>query len=703
VPAIPHVVRRGAFYYWRRRLPAALAESRKSATLMLGLRTSDPTRARFLAGQISALADRCFFPVAMNHQLSHQQLQQIFRDVFTRHLDKLDRVAARERLEPDFDADKSRRGDRIMGWVYRLLETRGRSAGVDERAEAQMAVEGMSATDTAEVSAMLELMRRQNGVCDPPERLSSVVTGVGAEPNPMNLALAQEAIYRAMSSANFQSERRYDGVRIELEKLVADALERRIGEGAPAKVERAPLVAERRSESQLVVEAQPQETGESMSAPRSQNDCARATRQEQAWPGAPAALQRSATPMPATVSQHPFVIFAEGLIKKNAEAGVWDIKTQRQVRQISELFGKLLMGQGIVDVVHIRQEHFAHLDDLFGALAKSYGKSPKDSGRSIDELRAIGANKSPTERGLEAGTVNRHITFLGQILTHIRSRGHKLHRDIDLSLLRRKEVERARNKRSSLSEKDIASIFNLACFTGCAGWKGADAFMSGPNIFHRALYFAPMLLHYTGARREEICGLEVDDVHWIDAELNGEATRIHYISIRPNNVRRVKNVQSVRSVVLHPELIRLGFIEYVEATRALGYRLLFPDLRSPTSSSPLGDRLYDEFIDGLRKAVPDAVERKKVVHSLRKSFGNLLKQKGVHSEIRGDIMGHAGRNTTEEIYCDPIALAEMFKEVMKIPALTKHLERRPLRLLPWVQDKLPPPFSRGSRKTKREG
>jgi len=52
VPAIPHVVRRGAFYYWRRRLPSALAESRNSATLILGLRTSNPRRARFLAGQI---------------------------------------------------------------------------------------------------------------------------------------------------------------------------------------------------------------------------------------------------------------------------------------------------------------------------------------------------------------------------------------------------------------------------------------------------------------------------------------------------------------------------------------------------------------------------------------------------------------------------------------------------------------------------
>jgi hypothetical protein len=111
VPAIPNVVRRGAVYYWRRRVPAALAESRRSATLLLGLRTSDPRRARVRAAEITALADLCFFPSRMNHRLSPQQLQSLFRDVFTRHLDKLDAVAARERMEPGFDAEDSRRSE----------------------------------------------------------------------------------------------------------------------------------------------------------------------------------------------------------------------------------------------------------------------------------------------------------------------------------------------------------------------------------------------------------------------------------------------------------------------------------------------------------------------------------------------------------------------------------------------------------------
>jgi hypothetical protein len=100
-----------------------IANRRKSAILILGLRTSDSRRARFLGGQITALAD-LFFRDAMHLRLSFDALQTVFRNVFTEHLDKLDAVVACERMDPDLDLVASRRSDIVMGWVFRLLETR---------------------------------------------------------------------------------------------------------------------------------------------------------------------------------------------------------------------------------------------------------------------------------------------------------------------------------------------------------------------------------------------------------------------------------------------------------------------------------------------------------------------------------------------------------------------------------------------------
>ncbi|WP_156967812.1 DUF6538 domain-containing protein [Methylosinus sp. PW1] len=695
MPAIPHVVRRGAFYYWRRRLPSALAESRNSATLILGLRTSNPGRARYLAGQISALADRCFFPAAMTSRLSQQQIQKVFRIVFTQHLDKLEAVAARERTENDFDPEKSRRSERVMGHVYRLLETRGRAAAVDERSAAQMAAQGMGPDEIAEIAFMLDLMQRQNVAAEKQERLATLVEEVGGEPNPMNLALAQETVYRAFAEANFQSERRHDGVRVEIEKTIADILKDHA---------KAPRDSVDHAETRLVVAPL---ASSPIVVPREAAATAEGARNEHAPPPADPAPTpspaKAARTKPLTLDEHPFVVLAEGVIQKNADAKAWDTKSQRQAPQISRLFARLLLEQGVVEFEDIHQKHLGDLDDLFGAVAKSYGRSPRDNHRTLDQLRAIGAAKPPSERGLVAGTVNRHFSFLGQVLAHIRSRGHKLDRDIDMTLMRRKSTERGRTKRGLLTEADAGAIFRLAFFIGCAGWKDDEILIPGPHVFHRALYFATLMLHYTGARREEICGLSVRDVAYVDTVIDGKLQRLHYIKIRTSEIRRIKNLYSERSVVLHPELIRLGFLDYVAAVRALGYEMVFPDLKSPTSSSPLGDRLYDELIDGLHQAIPDAKERKKVIHSMRKSFGNSLKQKGIHSEIRSDIMGHSGATPTEEIYCDAIALANMLPSIMKIPIVTAHLQPHPIRLLPWVQDKLRPPFSRKRRGTDGAG
>jgi integrase len=710
MPAIPHVVRRSAIYYWRRRVPAPLAKSRGSATLILGLRTSDPRRARVLAGQITALVDLHFFPAIMNQRLSHKQIQQIFREVFTRHLDKLDAVVARERMEPDFDAEASRRSDRVVGWAYRLLETRGAAANVDLRAQQAMRADGMSEADMGEVAAMLGTMQRQKTAAEQPGRLQAAVERAGGEPSSMNLALAQEVIYRAMAEANFQTERRYDGVRSETPFRIDEILRSRIAEAAddaPMKPVTIDPTAEKRQPHPVAMTPLG-ETKAASAVPLPVVAAATA-----AVAGVDAFRPQSAPPKAATVpsrksyatknaaitlDEHPFVASGEKLIKKNERSGDWDEKTQRQARQIYRLFAKLLVEQSLVDLAELRQSHFGALDDLLASVAKSYGKSPKDELRTTAQLRAIGASKPEGERGIAPETLNRHLTFLGQLLAFLKGQGVALDRDIDLSLLRGKtRNSRGRQKRALFSGVDLAAIFRLPCFTGCAGWKDSQSFTPGPKLYHRGLYFAIILLYYTGARREEVCGLMVDDVQIAKAEVGGEERLTPCICINRNDERRIKNVQSVRLVALTSEIVRLGFLDYVAEIRALGYTLVFPDLKSPTSRSPMGDRLYDEFVRGLEMAIPSASSRKKVLHSFRKTFGDSLKQAGISAEIRGDILGHGGETVTEEIYCDPIALTAMLEHMSKVPIVTAHLERRTIQLIPWVEQKEKPPFSRKSR------
>ena len=671
MPSIAHAYRRGATYSWRRRIPRPLTRFCKVDALIVSLGTRDPRRARFLAGQLTAHSDDLFQRAMADPDIvmTRRQLDGVFRESLLAHLEKLDRVAAAERADANFDPDDSRRCDHRMGWVFRLLASRGAAATVDDATAAKMTEQGLSSEDIAEVGTTLAEMIAQGAHRMPRQRLEALLGNQDAPATSINLSLAQEVTFRAMAAAAFATERRYDGARIEDEaKLDAIVL----GEVTAITTSFAPpfdAAGHRSSDTLPRLVTQPADQASGM-------------------PSSPRLLN----PQVGSIEHHPVVVFGEAMIAARARDEDWDTKTQVQARQIFALFAKLLFENGLLDLANLRQSHLADLVGLLRAVSPSYGKSPKDQHRTTIELRAIGAKLTPEKRGISGATLNRHLTFLGQLLTYLKAQGLPLDPSISVALLRAKTKNRARNKRAALTNEDVGAIFQLACFTGCKSWR--QPFEPGPETIHRALYFAIILLYYTGARREEICGLHVDDV----CEVDGVA----YIDIRRNQTRRIKNDQSVRYIALHPEILRLGFLDYIRAIKKLEYQLVFPDLKSPSSRAPLGDRLYDEFLEGMKIAIPDAAVRKKVIHSFRHALGNNLKQARVHTEIRADILGHGGKGETDERYCDPIALRSMLADLIKLPAVTAHLDAQPIRLLGWVSDKKPAPFARQSKRAVKE-
>ena len=171
-------------------------------------------------------------------------------------------------------------------------------------------------------------------------------------------------------------------------------------------------------------------------------------------------------------------------------------------------------------------------------------------------------------------------------------------------------------------------------------------FTPGDAIVHDAFYWCPLLLHYTGARREELCKLRPRDIK-IE---NG----IAFIWIDFTETGRVKNDHSVRPVPLHSELIRLGFLDFAHECGQRGYDVLFPELRPTNAVQGYGDVYFKNVWSHLKargEMTSDAT-----VHGMRHRFSTDLKTKKVFSEFRRDVMGHAGTNINEERYSDPNAL-----------------------------------------------
>ncbi|WP_290999214.1 DUF6538 domain-containing protein [Hyphomicrobium sp.] len=139
------------------------------------------------------------------------------------------------------------------------------------------------------------------------------------------------------------------------------------------------------------------------------------------------------------------------------------------------------------------------------------------------------------------------------------------------------------------------------------------------------LYWLSLLSLYTGARLNELCQLSKSAIL-----RHGD---LHYIYFGAQ--LRLKERSSIRSVPLHPRLVELGFLEYVESRSDD----LFPDLPIHKSGR-LSDAPSKAFSRYLRKL---GIKRPRLsFHSLRHTFIDALKRFAPRdAEARERLVGHA--------------------------------------------------------------
>jgi len=188
------------------------------------------------------------------------------------------------------------------------------------------------------------------------------------------------------------------------------------------------------------------------------------------------------------------------------------------------------------------------------------------------------------------------------------------------------------------------------------------------------------MLILLGPRSAEAAGLSLLEVH--------EDAPIPYIHFQETKFRGLKTGHSKRMAPIPPELIRLGFIDYIKAIRAEGEELVFPELYYPNNKSGFDSPFYKNIFRHWRAACfPNGTEwcranggtKDKDAHSLRGSFTTLVK---CNERIRGMLTGHAGEGQSSITYDQRTDLPEMLTALESLSYLTQHIEPRPLNLLP---------------------
>lgn len=239
--------------------------------------------------------------------------------------------------------------------------------------------------------------------------------------------------------------------------------------------------------------------------------------------------------------------------------------------------------------------------------------------------------------GLTPKTVNKHMVLLSSLFKWAVTHGHMERNPAQgLTLEIHKKAD---EERKAYDKEDIKRILKHLPPDPVKQW-------------------IPMIALYSGMRLEEICQLTAEDVKAIDGVL--------CFDVNNNGDKHLKTESSVRVIPVHPELMRLGLMDY---------------LKERPSSSNLwglsrgkwgyGKRFTNWWSTCFnRQYVTD--DPLKCFHSCRHSFANTLKQLGVQESIISELMGHANGSITTGRYGKRYRAEVLLEAIKKVDYAIQH-------------------------------
>ncbi len=585
--------------------------------------------------------------------IERQVLGRIARNI----AERLDRKMATLRSALTFDwqagqVDEFARAmdeERALAVVCRLLALKGSSAHIDAKQKVELEAIGFGPALIEHMTASLREHARNEqyrtwNVGPTYEQIVGLLVEAGVEPSDTATARLRRNGLLLMSEILDDVERRYQRSSTVVSAAYADLLSETDAVGTG-------LNSDRCEDASMSVETSKPEPGLiSRSSP----------------------MTNARTPVPIVGSvaapgpAPSFLELTERLVatRLSGRKPDWEIKTANQHRAAAKLLVKQV---GTDDPRLIKQAHIGFYFDLLAKLPKHYGKSSKDEQRSLDEILARVEDLDEHEIGLEAGTVNRHQSQLGNLLEHMRGYGYDCGEAF--ASFRRRDTD-ADSKRRPFSKQDGLDLFSSSVYRGSAAPN--KRLSPGNVIIQDALYWVPLIGWYGLLRLGEITGLLISDVD-IDAPA---------FQIANNAIRRIKNAQSKRRIPMHPELLRLGMLDYVEALKVRGHKLLFPELQERGQNTPLSAFFYKDFKPMLDAALPHASQQRITFHSTRKTGNTAMIVGKVLDVTRLKILGHTPPGVNGKHYTAQLPDGAVLEALGHLSIVTGLVEPRALRLSP---------------------
>jgi len=316
-----------------------------------------------------------------------------------------------------------------------------------------------------------------------------------------------------------------------------------------------------------------------------------------------------------------------------------NVKNNKSVDDIERAFRELtdLVG-GKLPITQVTRDHFKELRNL---LVRCPVRGRSRSGchdMKLRELVKYGEDKNiPTMSIRNASKIFVKITA---IMRFAFEEGY-VTQDVTNGLTITVDKTADKDKRDAFSNADLITWFHHPLYVKN---KGAGA-----------LYWLPLLAIFHGFRMEEMLQFRTDDLQ--------VEKGVTFLDVHSRNGNHLKNAHSQRKTPLHDELVKLGFVKYVDIQKRNGETRIFSEVTKGQAK-----RYRQNFSQKMTRLIRGVgIDTTRTpFHSTRHTFVDACRRAGVYGEIANALGGWKLGVGTRHVYGDGFQLPEKNEAMQKI-------------------------------------
>lgn len=315
----------------------------------------------------------------------------------------------------------------------------------------------------------------------------------------------------------------------------------------------------------------------------------------------------------------------------------WKHKTKHEMEHIFRLALDVI---GDRDVKALTLEDFLRYREVLKVLPPNHYKKKEYKDKSIAEIVEM-VRVNPVE-AIAVKTLNKNIqTISGLLKWCVKKQYLTLNHAEGLAV---KKKGKSKKARKPFDIDDLKALRASPVYS-------ENAFKDRPERF-----WMPLMGLFTGARANELASLYVEDVVSVDGIMCFNITE-------EGEDKSIKNPNSRRLVPIHPVLIKIGLLEYVDKLKNAGEKRLFPKLKYSEDNGYAG-ALGKWFGRYNRQYITK--DDSKVYHSFRHTVADTLKQQGVDYKQIEEILGHEDQSMSTGYYANPYQVKILHEALKKL-------------------------------------